>query len=137
LTQPRFNALLLIALLSWMFAGKQIYQRAAIEVNGTIVSSATACIQPENNRCSSTYIVLSQSGESASYIVGPTDASLPRGLPRGTVINKSKWNLSYMVNGKPVDNFPIAFYLVIVLFGLCCAVLWVVRFNPVGTKKEP
>lgn len=109
------------ALLIWLFAGHEIYQRANVVLNGVIVTSKTDCVQPYNNRCATEYVVESADHAHVVYVAGPTDASLRRRLPVGTRIRKDKWSLTYFVNGKKVDDFPTRFYGGLMLFGLMCA----------------
>jgi hypothetical protein len=110
-----------IALLIWLFAGHEIYQRAAISLDGTVVSSETSCVQPYNNRCDTAYVLEGRDGAQSAYVAGPTDESLERRLPVGTVIHKSKWSLSYTVDARNVNDFPIGFYGGLMAFGLLCA----------------
>jgi hypothetical protein len=112
----------LFAVVAWLFAGSEIYLRAAIELNGTVVSSETSCMQPANNRCATQYIVEAPDRSRHTYIAGPTDKALPRRLPVGTVINKDKWQLFYSINGREVNDFPVVFYSTILMLGLMCAV---------------
>jgi len=119
------------ALLIWLFAGHEIYQRAAISLRGTIVSSETSCVQPYNNRCDTRYVVEAQDRTRATYIAGPTDESLERRLPVGTLIRKDKWALTYSVNNQKVSDFPVVFYGVGMAFGVLCAV-----FGRPSSKKK-
>jgi len=112
----------LFAIAAWLFAGSEIYGRAAIELNGTVVSSETSCMQPANNRCATQYRVEAPGGSGQTYIAGPTDKSLRRRLSVGTVINKDKWRLSYAINGQAVNDFPVVFYSSILVLGLMSAV---------------
>jgi hypothetical protein len=98
-------------------------------VDGTLVSSTTTCVPPANNRCASEYVVLSSDGTRASYVAGPTDASLPRELPVGTAISKRKWSLDYALNGQRVEDFPVLFYTGVLAFGVVCLCLWGARFS--------
>jgi hypothetical protein len=98
----------LFAVVAWLFAGSEIYQRAAIELNGTVVSSETSCMQPANNRCATQYIVEAPDRSRHTYIAGPTD--------------KDEWQLSYSINGREVNDFPVVFYSTILMLGLMCAV---------------
>jgi hypothetical protein len=66
---------LILALLSWGIAGGEIYKRAAIELNGTIASPETHCLQPANIRCGTHYIVEGRDG-SRDICVGP-DGRVP------------------------------------------------------------
>ncbi len=117
---------IVLAVLIWLFAGSEIYQRAAIELKGTIVSSNTTCMQPWNNRCATTYVVRADDGSQYAYIAGPTDKALRRRLPVGTVIVKDRWAFLYSLNGQRIDDFPILFYSGLLALGLGSAVWWLV-----------
>lgn len=134
MSRPRSNALLLLAVMACLFGGSEIYRRAAIALDGALVSSTTTCAQPANNRCASQYVVLSSDGNRTSYVAGPTDASLRRGLPVGTAIAKKKWSLDYLLDGRRVDDFPLTFYAGVIAFGVACLGLWIGRF---GFGKTP
>lgn len=118
------NGPLLIAVLLWLFAGAEIYQRAAIELHGKVVSAITTCVQPVNNRCSTSYIFEASDRSQQVYVAGPTDKALPRRLPVGTVVVKDRWALSYSLNGRQVDDFPIMFYSGLLVLGLGSAAWW-------------
>ena len=120
-----------LALLIWLFAGHEIYQRAAVSLDGTVVSSETSCVQPYNNRCDTTYVVEGLDHTRSTYVAGPTDESLERRLPVGTFIRKDKWSLTYSVNGKKISDFPVVFYGGLMGFGLLCALL-----GRPSTKKQ-
>jgi len=119
------------ALLIWLFAGHEIYQRAAISLHGTVVSSETSCVQPYNNRCDTTYVVEAQDQTRSTYVAGPTDESLERRLPVGTVIRKDKWALTYSVNNRKISDFPAVFYGGLMAFGVLCAL-----FGRPSAKKQ-
>src|SRR5581483_2119336 len=106
----QYWGLLVSAIFLWGFAGSEIFDRAAVDLNGVIVRSDTGCVQPYNNRCSTVYVVKDSKGISTTYIAGPTDKALRRRLPVGTIIVKPKWRLAYTVNGVRIDDFPISFY---------------------------
>ena len=124
--QKSYGGLIAFAILAWLFAGSEIYQRAAIELIGTVVSSETSCMQPQNNRCATEYVVEANDHSRKRYIAGPTDKALPRRLPVGTAILKNKWALAYSVNGEEINDFPIVFYTGLLVFGLCCVYWWYV-----------
>src|SRR5690349_20911077 len=93
-TQRYSHVLLYIfSMIIWLVAGSEIFQRAKIELNGRIASSETSCVQPFNNRCAAEYVVEAVSGNRKTYVAGPTDKALRRGLPVGTAIIKEKWSL--------------------------------------------
>ena len=117
---------LVVAVAFSLFAGSEIYQRAAIELTGMVVDSETSCRQPANNRCATVYVVSAAGGARSTYIAGPVDHALARRLPVGTVIRKLKWSLSYVVDGRPINDFPIGFYLGVIGAALVLAAwsLW-------------
>jgi hypothetical protein len=120
-----------LALLIWLFAGNEIYQRAAISLDGTVVSSKTSCVQPYDNRCATAYVVERRDHTQSTYVAGPTDESLERRLPVRTVIRKKKWSLTYTVDARIVNDFPIGFYGGLMALGLLCAL-----FGRPTTKKQ-
>lgn len=124
--KENYRSLIAIAVLVWLFAGSEIYQRAVVELNGSIVSSETSCMQPENNRCATKYVIEGHDHIRTIYIAGPTDKALPQRLPAGTEIVKAKWALAYSINGRRINDFPIVFYAGLLVFGLCCVGWWYV-----------
>jgi hypothetical protein len=96
-----------LAMFLW---GGEIYQRAEISLNGKVVSSETKCVQPQNNRCATTYIVESLSGLRKTYVAGPNTHSLPRRLPIGTIVVKEAWKFDYSINGEHINDFPLWAY---------------------------
>ncbi len=105
-----------------------IFGRAAIAVSGTVVESTTACVQPHNNRCVTTYRIAPDSTASrTTYKAGPNDQSLKRQLPVGTQIHKEPWSLGYSVDGTVVSDFPWAPYAVLIAFGSLMTVSGAVR----------
>jgi hypothetical protein len=122
--QRNHGLLIVVAVLTWLFAGSEIFQRATIELHGKVVSSETSCVQPQNNRCATEYVVERNDHVQKRYVAGPTDKSLRRGLPVGSEIDKDKWALAYAIDGVPINDFPSAFYGGLLAFGFCCALLW-------------
>jgi len=121
------HAPLLLALPALLFAGSELYQRAELQLNGTIVSATTGCMQPWNNRCASTYVIEARDGSRQTYVAGSVDHALPRRLAVGTVVVKNRWVLSYSLNGRKIDDFPIFFYAGVAVLGLGGAGWWVLR----------
>ena len=108
-----------VGVLGLLFSAGEIYARASIALRGTIVSSKTDCVQPYNNRCASVYLIEDSRGTRTEYVAGPTDHSLKRALPVGTSIDKSRWSLTYVVNGHRIDDFPRYFYSGVGFLALC------------------
>jgi hypothetical protein len=101
------------------FGVGEIWSRASISLDGTIISSNTLCAPDNQYRCSSTYILRSnQSGQEVQYQAKGNDASLPKNLPLGTRIHKVKYLLAYEINGQINDDFPVAFYKISAAVGL-------------------
>lgn len=107
-----------VGLMVFGFGASTLYRRLSIDVQGTIVSSNTTCVQPRGNRCASTYLVREGNGKNIQYVSGPVDGSLPTGLAEGTSIIKKRWQSSYSLNGRLIDDFAVAFYVAITAFGL-------------------
>jgi len=117
--QARRYAGVLVSVGGFLLAGSEIYQRAEIELDGTIVSAKTNCMQPQNNRCATEYVVEAIDHSRKTYVAGPTDKSLRRWLSIGTSVVKRKWAMDYFIDGKHVDDFPIFFYSGVLIFGAC------------------
>jgi hypothetical protein len=77
--------------------------RLLMSVDGTIISSTTT----QGVRPVTYYTIQSTDGQQQSLVAGPTDESLPRGMPVGTIIQKNKFELSYARNGQRVQDFPL------------------------------
>jgi hypothetical protein len=107
-----------------LFGGSQIYQRATIDLNGSIVSSETRYVPTDHNRCITQYIVEQSDHSHTIYVGGSSPQSLPCGLPVGTAISKTKWSLSYSVNGRRVNDFSTGFYVGVIVIGLCSIGWW-------------
>ncbi len=132
----RSNLFLVAAFMAWMLAGYPIYTRLAIAVNGTVISSQVTCVQPRKNRCVTRYVVRSTDGTQTNYAAGAADGALQRDMPVGTVISKARWSFAYFLNGERVDDFPVVFYSGLILLGVLCIGLWVVRFNPSLSRQR-
>ncbi len=107
--------ILALASVAFLFFGvSEITRRALLEVEGTIAFSATTT----EARPISYYRLQASDGRVIEFISSPTGHSLPSGLPVGTKIKKTPYHLSWQRNGETVDDFPLAFYLVICGAGL-------------------
>ena len=123
-------AFLIVGIILVVMSGSEIYGRASVEVNGKIVNKEVVCQQPNNNRCVANYLISSDLGKNQSiYSAGPTDQSLLRDLPVGTVLKKKKWELVYEVDGKTIDDFPITFYVGLIAIGLFAIGVWIYKRN--------
>ena len=89
--------------------------RLLLDVNGTI----TAREVTTGYRPAAVYTVSTPNGGNSTFISGPTDASLPRDLKIGSNLEKRKWELGYSINGNYVLDFPIGFYIGVLVLGIC------------------
>lgn len=89
--------------------------RLLLDVNGTI----TAREVTTGYRPAAIYTVSTSNGGKSTFISGPTDASLPRDLKIGSNLEKRKWELGYSINGNYVLDFPIGFYIGVLVLGIC------------------
>lgn len=119
---PRKSLLMLVTgfWILYGFGYQTVWNRLELDVQGTVISS-TSLPYVGAGRYVTNYVIHSENGTEFSYTAGPTDASLDRGLPVGTVFKKLRGSLGYWVNNQ-WSAFPIAFYLVF-LFGATTAVL--------------
>jgi hypothetical protein len=105
----------------WVF-GHTALQYLTIQVNGTVISSNDI---PEKGapRYITEYAIRGPSGETTSYIAGPTDGSLPRSMPVGTTLRKQSWQVSYERDGQVIIDFPVSFYVGICIVALALMIL--------------
>jgi hypothetical protein len=106
-----------------------ILERAEIEVDGQVISAETTCEQPYNNRCVTRYVLRTRTGSQVLYAAGPGDSSLQRRLPIGTWITKHKWDISYSIDGKRIDDFPLRFYFGILVVSAFVGLVRIARSN--------
>jgi len=101
---------------AWLLfiGGSELLQRLWSEVDGTVVSSETST----GNRPITKYRLRAPGGHESEYVAGPTDASLPRRLPVGTVLHKERWHLSFSRDGNESATFSVLFYGSLILGGL-------------------
>ncbi len=116
-TAPKFRALVIAVGGAWclFIAGSTIGERLLIDLNGSIAGRSDA---NGPNRPGAIYTIIDSDGKPNTYVTGPTDASLPHDLPVGAKISKQKWHLSYVVDGRTLNTFPITFYGVLTGIGL-------------------
>ena len=76
-----------------------IWELRNTELNGTVVSSldvpAKGAPQYETY-----YVVKKSDGSMISYVAGPATTSLPRSMPVGTVIRKTRGEARYQIDGR-------------------------------------
>ncbi len=100
-------------------------QRLWLEVRGTITSSHDTP-SAGGPRYTTDYTIRGADGREFHYTAGPTDASLARSMPVGTVLNKQRWNLGYERDGAWVNDFGVTFYVVMLVIGFALLVASIV-----------
>ena len=119
----RWWVLALFAVWALYVGASGLSTRLLTSVDGSVTSSRTT----QGVRPVTYYTVQTSDGQQTNLVAGPTDGSLPREMPVGTVIQKKKFELSYVRNGQRVSDFPLAFHVlwfaVSVVSG-CVAFVW-------------
>jgi|ERR1035441_305207 hypothetical protein len=128
----------ILALVTSAGAISSILERAEIDVDGQVIWAETTCDQPYNNRCVTRYVLRTRTGSEVIYAAMPGDSSLARRLPIGTWITKHKWDISYSVDGKRIDDFPLRFYVGILVVGAFVGLGWIARsISGIDRQKWP
>ena len=99
-----------------------VLARAQIEVHGRVLQRTVECPDPSNlSRCNTLYLLETQDSNAPFYsVAGYANSSILQNtnLPPGTVVDKDKWQLTYSVNGREVDDFDLGAYLIMAILGL-------------------
>ncbi len=102
----------------WTFGYNSIW-RLQTELEGTITARQDFPQTPQTHGPTAVYKVQRSDGSLIQYTAGPGDDSLLRTMPVGAHIAKQKWELSYMLNDRRVDDFPLIFCVVLFAVGVC------------------
>lgn len=106
----------------WGFGYQTVGLRLGTALDGVVIAREPI---PRNRYVHGTgtiYVVRGNDGVTQKYVAGATDGSLPRNIPLGAHITKRKWELSYLLNGKRVADFPVIFYAIILSGALVCLI---------------
>jgi|SRR5271155_3095329 hypothetical protein len=106
----------------WGFGYETVGLRLGIALDGVVISRQELPRNWYTHGTGTAYVVRADDGTDQSYVAGATDGSLPRSLPLGAHVTKRKWELSYLLNGKRVEDFPVMFYAVVLAGALVCLV---------------
>jgi len=115
-----FAFLTLAGLVSCRTAAEPIWNRLQIDVEGVIVARQDIPKDAMTHGPVTAYSLRRSDGSSTGYTATGGDMSLPRTMPVGTSIAKQRWELSYVVNGQPVHDFPLTHYVAFLAAGLAC-----------------
>jgi hypothetical protein len=107
----------------WGFGYATLWVRLTTAIDGVVVSRQYLPRTPWIHGSGMRYVILKADSTTQEYVAGGTDASLSRNIPAGVRLQKRKWELSYSVDGKRIDDFPRYFYSVI-LAGALALLFW-------------
>lgn len=116
-------ALLMSLFVLWGFGYETVGLRLGIALHGVVVKRQVIPRTWASHGTGMVYVVRGSNSVEQTYIAGATDGSLPQNIPLGAHIVKHKWELSYLLNGRRVHDFPIIFYTII-LGGAMIAMIW-------------
>ena len=99
-----------------------VLARAQIDVHGRVIQRTVECPDPSNSlRCNTIYLLESQHSR-VPYRSGAgyADSSILQNLnlPPGTVIDKDRWQLTYAVNGRVIDDFAVGMHILMTSLSL-------------------
>jgi hypothetical protein len=104
----------------WGWGYETLWARLVTEVDGTVISRQYIPRTPLTHGSLVQYRIRRADGLTLDYSAGSTDASLSKNISVGTQLQKDKWELSYRLDGKRIDDFPRFFYfsMIAVAFAL-------------------
>jgi hypothetical protein len=118
---PDFLILAGIVIL-WTAGYLGVWSRLQIGVEGTVTSRQDFPRTINTHGPTSLYSLQQKDGSIVRYTATESGASLPRTIPVGASITKHKWELSYLVNDAPVDDFPLTWCVVALTVGFGCLI---------------
>jgi len=118
-----------------------VLARAQIDVHGRVIQRTVECPDPSNSlRCNTIYLLESQHSR-VPYRSGAgyADSSILQNLnlPPGTVIDKDRWQLTYAVNGRVIDDFAVGMHILMTSLSLLLIgfALWRARTDGVFPQR--
>jgi hypothetical protein len=123
--------LIVIALgLFWTFGYNGIWQRLQIDLDGKVTARQDYPQTRYTHGPQTVYTLQRSDGSIGEYTATRNDPSLPRTIPIGASVTKKKWELSYLLNGQRVDDFPIFAYVAFLVVGVVSLIatsIWLAR----------
>jgi len=101
-----------------LFSLGTINDRLSIDIQGLVVSREVVKYRADPAGYYSIYQIRQDDGTIIEYTAHRNDPSLSVDMPDGATLIKRKWELSYTVKGKVVNDFPTVFYPVNAVIGL-------------------
>jgi len=115
-----FAALTLAGLVLCKMGAEPIWDRLQISVEGTIIARQDIAKDARTHGPATAFSLRDSDGSLTSYTATDVGTSLPRTMPVGTSIAKQRWELSYAMNDRPVNDFPLTNYIAFLAAGLAC-----------------
>jgi hypothetical protein len=110
--------LILFGAVIFIFHSCTTYQRVQLEVIGKIVSKENSHYKNHPNRPFTVYKLQSLStGEEFTYKADAIDPALSRNLQIGSIVEKQKGNIDYLVDKNKIQDFPKGIYFTAIFLG--------------------
>lgn len=106
----------------WTAGYLGVWSRLQIGVEGRVTSRQDLPPTIHTHGPTSLYRLQQKDGSIVQYTATESGASLPRTIPVGASIAKHKWELSYLVNDVPVDDFPLTGCVAALIVALGCLI---------------
>ena len=106
----------------WTFGYNGIWHRLQIDIEGKITARQDLPQTVYTHGPTTLYTLQQGDGSVHEYTATLVDPSLPRTLPVGAYVTKRKGEVTYFLNGKPVDDFPLTAYIVLLGVGIVCLI---------------
>jgi hypothetical protein len=115
--------LILIAIgIFWTFGYNGLWHRLRLDVEGQVTARQDFPQTRYTHGPQTVYSLQRNDGSTFEYVATRVDPSLPRTIPIGAYIAKREWDVSYLLNGERVDDFPIIAYVVFLVVGSACII---------------
>jgi hypothetical protein len=106
----------------WTFGYNGLWHRLRLDVEGKVTARRDFPQTRYTHGPQTVYTLQRSDGFIHEYTATQVDPSLPRTIPIGAYITKREWDMSYLLNGERVDDFPIVAYVVFLVIGSACIV---------------
>jgi hypothetical protein len=106
----------------WTFGYNGLWHRLRLDVEGHVTARQDFPQTRYTHGPQTVYSLQRSDGSAFEYTATQVDPSLPRTIPIGAYIAKREWDVSYLLNGERVDDFPIIAYVASLVVGLACSI---------------
>lgn len=106
----------------WTFGYLGLWHRIGLDVDGKVTARQDFPQTRYTHGPQTVYTLQRSDGSTFEYTATRADPSLPRTIPIGAQITKREWEVSYLLDGKRIDDFPIIGYVVFLMIGSACII---------------